>query len=332
MLGYEPSRTLHMSKAKLTIAVINWNARAALQNCLNSIDRDASPGEIEVLVIDNGSEDDSPAMVRREFPKIRLIRNEKNLGFAGACNQAAEASGGEFILYINSDIEVLPGALGAMIDGMENDPGMDLCGGHLVDASGATQKGFTLRRFPTPLSLIFELLLIDRLFPNNRVSRRYRMLDWNYEESGEVDQPAGACLLVRRTLFDRIGMMDPAFYPAWFEDVDFCLRAKSAGAGTFYNHRARFRHLGGVSVSILTWERFLPIYYQNLERYCRKHFSRPAFSLIKTCVMIGMMKRILWVFITGLFRASDNKTFIPSYFKVLRGSLSGWKNQSPFTS
>jgi len=323
---------MNKTKLKLTIAVISWNDRAGLRNCLNSIYRSPCRSDFEVMVIDNFSEDGSAAMVRQEFPDIRLISNSRNLGFCGACNQAVEVSGGDLILFLNSDIEVLPEALDRMVEGMGKNPETGICGGHLVDPSGATQKGFTVRRFPTPLSVVFELLLIDKLFPNNRITRRYRMIDHNHDKSGFVDQPAGACLLVRRAVFKKIGMMDTAFYPAWFEDVDFCLRARRSGFHIYYNHRARFVHRGGVSVSVLSWQRFLPIYYRNLERYCRKHFSLPAFCLIKICVMIGMMKRILWVSVRMLFGGPGEKMFLTSYFKVLIGSLSGWKNRSQFTS
>jgi GT2 family glycosyltransferase len=321
-----------MKKTTLTIAVVNWNDRAALRACLHALNRFPCACDAEILVIDNGSEDGSADMVGEEFPRIRLISNDGNLGFAGACNQAVDASKSEFILFLNSDIEVLPGALDRMVEDMAEDPGTGLIGGHLVDKKGATQKGFTVRRFPTPLALVFELLLIDKLFPNNGVTVKYRMLDRDYEKSGEVDQPAGACLMVRRTVFEKIGQMDTAFYPAWFEDVDFCLRARQSGCRIRFNHRARFIHRGGASLSVLSWQRFLPIYYRNLEHYCRKHFSPAAFRLIKTCVMIGMAKRMLWVSLLMLFGRPGKKVFLSAYAEVLKGSLSGWKNRSQSTS
>ena len=321
-----------MNKKKLTVAVINWNACSALRHCLKSIAAHPYHGASDVLVVDNGSEDGSADMVRSDFPWTRLLANRENLGFAGACNQAVKAADSELILFLNSDIRVLPGSLDAMAECMEGEPAPDICGGHLTDSAGETQKGFTIRRFPTPLSLIFELLLVDKIFPGNRISRRYRMSDWDYQASGEVDQPAGACLLIRREVFDRIGGMDPDFHPAWFEDVDFCRRAKKAGFRIYFNHRARFLHEGGASVSVLSREGFLPLYYRNLERYCRKHFSRPVFYLIKFCVIIGMLKRIVWMSLIPVFRKANKTESLSAFLNVLKGSLSGWKNQSPFIS
>ena len=100
-----------------------------------------------------------------------------------------------------------------------------LAAGKLVDKTGVAQKGFTIRRFPTPASLIFELFGINRLWPSNPVNRRYRYLDRDLDQPGPVEQPAGAFLMFRRDVWKRLRGFDESFHPVWFEDVDYCRRA-----------------------------------------------------------------------------------------------------------
>ncbi len=110
------------------------------------------------------------------------------------------------------------------------------------------RRGFTIRRFPTPLTLWFELCGFNRLWPSNPVNRRYRYLDRDLEQAGPVEQPAGAFLMFRRDVWERLGGFDEGFYPVWFEDVDFCRRAADAGYRIEYVPQVEAEHLGGHSV------------------------------------------------------------------------------------
>ena len=108
-----------------------------------------------------------------------------------------------------------------------------------MDPQNQVQAGFTLRRLPTPLVLAFEVLLINRLWPGNPANWHYRCYGFDYDEPGEVEQPAGAFLMFRRQVWEQLGGFDERFYPIWFEDVDFCKRIRDHGGRIYYDPRSR---------------------------------------------------------------------------------------------
>src|ERR1051325_11041364 len=165
----------------------------------------------------------------------------------------------------------------------------------MVDTAGRFQRGFAIRRLPTRASLLFEILLINRIFPRNPVNRRYRCLDFDDSREAEVEQPAGACLLVRRTTFEDIGGMDERFFPLWFEDVDLCWRLANskAGGSLFYTPSAQFEHAGAHSLDSITFSEKQIYWYRNLLYYVRKHFGWGTGLLIRAALLIGAGLRML---------------------------------------
>src|SRR6185437_7858278 len=151
--------------------------------------------------------------------------NTENQGFAAAVNQGVRAVDAEYLLLLNPDAKLLTG-IDALVDASRQ---FGLAAGKLVDAVGNPQRGFNLRRFPTTASLFFELAGLNRLWPSNPVNREYRCLDRDPDQGGPVEQPAGAFLMFRRDVWQRLNGFDEQFHPVWFEDVDFCRRAVDAG-------------------------------------------------------------------------------------------------------
>jgi N-acetylglucosaminyl-diphospho-decaprenol L-rhamnosyltransferase len=161
-----------------------------------------------------------------------------------------------------------------------------------VDAQGRAQAGFTIRRFPTAPSLIFELFGINRLWPSNPVNRRYRYLDRNPDEGGPVEQPAGAFLMARRDVWERLGGMDEAFHPIWFEDVDFCRRAVDAGYGIQYVPAVTANHAGGHSINQLEAGCRALCWCVSLLRYARKHFRPVGYRAVCLAVVLSSVPRM----------------------------------------
>src|SRR5262249_29538696 len=151
---------------------------------------------------------------------VRLLANSANRGFAAAVNQGFAVSSSTYVLLLNPDVTIdssleplrkacdLPGSAGA--------------GGRLLGVDRRPQIGFMVRGLPTPATLILEALLLNRIWPGNPVNRQYRCLDRDYSVLGEVEQPAGAFLMVRRAVWQELDGLDEGFFPVWFEDVDFC--------------------------------------------------------------------------------------------------------------
>jgi len=272
------------------VLVITWNSEPVIASCL------ASCREYPVIVIDNASADGTVS-VARSFAGVRVIANECNRGFAAGVNQGVRECETEFVLLLNPDV-----TLGGGLEALERDcgnEGVGLAAGQLTDEEDQPQRGFAIRAFPRPIALIFEALGVNRIFPKNPVNRRYRELRRNLNEGGEVDQPAGAFLMFRRELWERLNGFDEAFYPVWFEDVDFCQRARDAGYKAIFNPAVRARHRGGHSVKALPGECRELYWYVSLLRYAAKHYRPLSFRAVSAAVAPGALLRAIISLIGG---------------------------------
>jgi hypothetical protein len=199
-----------------------------------------------------------------------------------------------------------------------------------MDLNGNPQTGFMFRRLPTPLSLLLEVLLLNRVWPGNPVNRRYRALDLKCGSRIPVEQPAGAFLMIRREVWEELGGFDEGFYPIWFEDVDFCRRAVDRGFVLYHTPAAVAKHTGAHSIAQLTVEMRTFYWYRSLLRYTAKHCSPLAFRAICLAVVTGSFARSL---IEALGRRSLEPMAACS--KVVRLAsrcfFTGWKDQQiPF--
>ncbi len=233
---------------KLSIIVVSWNVRDLLEKCLQSIFEQTRNINFEILVVDNGSTDGTAEMILKKFPQVNLIRSTKNLGFAAGNNLALRSvlgsSQSEFILLLNPDTEIINSAIEKMVDLMRREPEAGITGPKLLNADRSLQP--SVRRFPTFLDQLFILFKVTHFWLNSRVLKHYWATDFDYLETAEVDQVMGAFFLVRREVFERIGLFDEKFF-LWFEEVDFCRRAKQAGYRIIYYPGAEVIHYGGQS-------------------------------------------------------------------------------------
>jgi N-acetylglucosaminyl-diphospho-decaprenol L-rhamnosyltransferase len=244
---------------------------------------------LPTIVIDNASTDNTVDRVRTH-EGVRLTANPDNRGFSGAVNQAIRATpDADLFLLLNPDAELLTGP----------EPLLEAAGlygiaaGKLVDRSGKPQTGFSIRRFPTPWTFVFEVLGINRLWPSNRINQQYRYLDRDMDVAGPVEQPAGAFLAFRREVWEHLGGFDEAFHPVWFEDVDFCRRAAVAGYRIEYVPSVAAAHSGGHSVKRLPAARQIMAWYGSLLKYAAKHFRPVPYRAICVAVMLTSVPRMI---------------------------------------
>src|ERR1019366_7918770 len=230
---------------RCSVIVVTYNSGAQIEACLRAL----SAQDCEIIVVDNASQDESVARVEALKGQVllQLLTISRNIGFAGGVNQGVRAASGDVLLILNPDAVAEPGAIDAIVDCLATS-GASAAGGALLESDGLPAKGFAFRRVPTLTSLLFEVLLVNQAWP---VNRHDRSLDADYSKQQPIEQPAGACLAVTRKEWDSVQGMDPAFYPVWFEDVDFCKRLLDEGASIVYCPSARFHHSGADSVGQL---------------------------------------------------------------------------------
>jgi len=243
---------------------------------------------VKPIVVDNASSDRTLNRVR-ERAHICVIPNPQNRGFAAAVNQGISACEEEYLLLLNPDANLLTG-VDALIEASRQ---YGLAAGKLVDAQGSAQAGFTIRRLPTPISLIFELFGINRLWPSNPVNRRYRYLDRSLDQPGPVEQPAGAFLMTRRDTWKNLGGLDESFYPIWFEDVDFCKRALDSGVNIQYVPSVQAVHQGAHSVGRIPPGCRALYWCVSLTRYAAKHFRSTAYRVVCLSVVLSSIPRMV---------------------------------------
>jgi GT2 family glycosyltransferase len=204
----------------VSVCIANWNCRTRLRACLRSLRMSRQKVLLEILVVDNGSTDGAPEMVAAEFPRVKLIRNGVNLGFARANNQAAAKARGRFLFFLNNDTVLPPGTLRQLLDYAEAHPEVGIVGPRLCSPGGATQLSW--RRRPTLGALLHRTTLCRGLGLFRASYRRYRARDGG-EGTRPVEILMGAALLMPRRVFRECGPWDEG-YTFGGEDIDLCTR------------------------------------------------------------------------------------------------------------
>jgi N-acetylglucosaminyl-diphospho-decaprenol L-rhamnosyltransferase len=211
----------------LSIVVVSYNTAHLLEKCLASVYANADAGRsFEIIVIDNASVDDSCNVVLQKFPTVKLIANPTNAGFAAATNQGLKLARGEYLLLLNPDTEVMGDALWQLVNFLDNEPQAAVVGGALLYSDKTFQEGAF--RFPGLGQIFFDFYPLNWRLTRSRLNGRYprRLYEGrNAANAFEIDFPLGACLMVRRSVVERVGYLDEAFF-MYMEEIDFCYRIK----------------------------------------------------------------------------------------------------------
>ena len=334
----------------LSIVIVSWNVKDLLGRCLTSLLADAAGGghatpldsperetqppdrktlahkrqpgaglEVEIIVVDNASNDGSPDMVREQFAHVRLLASNSNLGFVRANNQGAAASTGRYVLLLNPDTEVPGGTLARMVTHMDQHPDIGTLGPRLVGPDGQVQP--SRRRFPTLTTAFLESTVLQQCFPHNRVLERYFIQDRSDDEEQDVDWLVGACLLIRRETWEQVGPLDENIF-MYSEELDWCRRAKTAGWRVVYVPWAKIVHHEGQSSSQVVPARH--IYFQSSKvYYFRKYHGAVASEtlrlfLLATYVFQLVVEAAKWV--VG-HKRDLRRERVAAYVRVLRSGL-----------
>jgi GT2 family glycosyltransferase len=277
----------------IAIGIINWNSGHWLKDCLASIPSTSDVAEI--VVVDNASTDGSLETASGFGDRVQVVRNEANMGFAGGVNQAFSATSAPLVLILNPDVGVTSGVIERMRSFLDSHPKVAAIGGHVGER-------YLPRRLPTASSLIRENLGLGKRSDGHASSEPY-----------EIEQAAAAALMIRRVAFEEVGGFDSRFYPAWYEDVDFCMQLKSAGWGIYFDPMSKFLHEGGYSATALGTSAFAAAYYRNQLRYVAKHMSGTSGLAIRFAMAAGMVARTLAA-----------PAHAGAYWPVVAGALGKW--------
>jgi len=280
----------------LSIIIVSWNVKKLLKQCLNSIYQYTKEINFEIFVVDNNSQDQTVTMVKKCFPQVKIIANQKNLGFAKANNQAIKKAQGNYILLLNPDTEIKENSFKKMIEFLKKYPKVGILGPKLTNTDGSVQQ--SVRSFPTICDQALILLKIHCLFPKFKCLKQYFKTDFDYQKTQIVDQVMGACFLIKKQVLSEIGILDPGFY-IWFEEVDFCKRAQNAGWKIMYFAQTAVIHYFGQSFKQMLSLRKQKIWNQSLQYYFLKHHSFAKYLIL---VFLGYPALILSYLIEKVYQ------------------------------
>jgi GT2 family glycosyltransferase len=228
---------------KLSICIPTYNARDWIEQCLESIYTHAASCDFEIIAIDDRSTDETVAIVRSRFPDVTVLTNPANVGFSKTVNVGLRAARGEYLLVLNNDTWIHPGALDALVGYLDRHQDVGIVGPKVVCGDGSLQQQCR-RRIPTPLGALLYFTKLSHRFAKNARFARYLMTSHDERETFDVDAVSGACMLIRRQAMDQIGLFDEQFF-LYGEDMDFCWRTKLAGWKVVYHPDSVITHFGG---------------------------------------------------------------------------------------
>jgi GT2 family glycosyltransferase len=262
----------------MAVVIVSYNTRELLRSCLASV---VAEDPEEVVVVDNASTDGSAQMVRDEFPKVSLLANEQNTGYGAAANQGFAACASDYVLLLNSDTRLQPGALLPLTEYLDRHPRAAVVGPRLVEPDGTLQP--SAYSFPTPFNLFLEesgLFRVGRLIP--RVRNRY-LRTWPHDYAREVPWVLGGVMAIRRRAFDQVGGFDETIF-MYQEDIDLCYRLHQAGWQVHFAPVATVVHVGGAS-SKQEWAQMRTHWLESTRYFYRRHYRSSLRQLQLTLLM-----------------------------------------------
>ncbi len=296
----------------LSVVIVNWNTCDMLAQCLASVQSEKarlSQANIEVFVVDNASSDNSLQMIREQFPWVRLIANSQNVGFAQANNQAIQAACGEFVLLLNSDTYLHMDALGSLLRFMEHNPRAGGIGPHLLNADGTLQ--LSCHPMLTPEREFWRLSFLDQFWPR----ATYPMEKWDMNIPRPVDVIKGACLLLRHSALDQVGLLDNRYF-MYTEEVDLCFRLLKAGWQLWYVPSSRVTHFGESSSRQVAEEMYVQLYRSKVQFY-RKTGGEQRARAFKLLVTAAYLPRLMIASLQAR-RKTAWKPRANTYYRLLR--------------
>lgn len=289
-----------MNDPVFSFGIVTYNVRDLLKDCLASLYQNLPAVPFEIIIVDNNSSDGTVEMLRELYPQITVVRNTRNEGYTRPMNKALKLGKGRYLVQLNPDTLVHPGAFDCLLDFMETHPQAGICTPKVLNRDGTLQKQCR-RSAARPWDAFTYFSGLSKRFPKNPALARYLMTYLDENEVNEVEAVSGSCMVIRREVVEQIGYLDEMFF-AYQEDADFCFRARKAGWKVFYVPQAQITHYGGhggsqveVYRSIYEWHRSYFLYY-------RKHLAKDYFFLFNWFYYALMGGKLLLNLATTLVR------------------------------
>jgi len=285
----------------VSVVIVSYNCKAALLDCLASLEVERDTLPIEVVLVDNDSPDGTAHAVASGFPWVRLIVNRNNVGFARGANHGTRFAEGRYLLFLNPDTVVPPGSLAAAIRELESRPEIGMLGCKLVRADGTFDHACK-RGFPTVASALYYFLGLSRLLPKSPRFAQYTAGHLDVETTGLVDAVNGAFMLVRRDAAEEVGAMDERYW-LYAEDLDWCHRFWERGWKILYWPEVEVTHLKGASVGDRRSLKLNYAFHRSIWLFYAKHHAPNRSALLSAVVWWGVWSKFIASAVANLLRS-----------------------------
>lgn len=275
-------------KPRLTVIIVNYNVEYFLAQCLHSVRKAAQLAPIETIVVDNNSSDGSVEMTKRLFPEVQIIANKDNKGFSSANNQAIRISKADYVLLLNPDTLVEEDTFKKCIDFMDQHPNAGGLGVKMVDGKGqflAESK----RGLPTPMVAFYKIFGLSALFPKSKTFGQYHLGHLDKNETHKVDILAGAFMMMRNSVLDKVGLLDEDFF-MYGEDIDLSWRIRLGGYDNYYFPETRIIHYKGESTKKSSVN-YVLVFYNAMIIFAKKHFSKSNANVFEILIRMAIYFR-----------------------------------------
>lgn len=306
------------SQPDVSIIIVSWNVAQLLQDCLQSV-YDTTPNlSLEVIVVDSASSDDTVQVIQSKFPQVMLMAQTDNVGFTRGNNIGLAVAHGRHVFLLNPDTIILGDTIDQMVAYLDENPTVGIVGPHTLNTDMTHQS--TRRRFPTIGTAFFESTWLEGIAPRH-ILDRYYVRDMADDVLGAVDWVQGSALMARHEVYDQIGGLDEGYVMFW-EELDWCKRAKLAGWGVTYLGTSKMVHHGGKSTDQAGARKHIHFQESKLRYY--KKFHGAGFALL---LRIFLLLNYTWqIMVEGIKALLGSKRTmrrerITVYWQVLRSGL-----------
>lgn len=276
----------------LSIIIVNTNNKKILEECLGSINKNTHKISFEIIVTDNNSKDGSQEMVKTLYPKVKLIENKENAGFVRASNQGLRIAQGRYSCLLNDDTITYESAFDLMVEFMDKNPSVGACSPTLLNTDGSYQHqgGLFQKKF------------------------------WLEKKPSEIQFAIGACLMVRREVIGKIGLMDENLF-FYNDDLDWCMRIRYAGYKIFFIPQAKIMHYGGYSSKRVFNRRLFVEGFRGGLYFCKKHYGNLIYHLYRLCLALCICLYLPFLILSFPFKQQKYIDRVLAYIDILKLTL-----------
>lgn len=282
---------INEQRPDVSVAIVHYQTPQLLLRCLEALKLAAERVATEVFVVDNASVVFDPIACERAFPGVHVIRNDSNLGFATASNQALRLAQGRYLLLLNPDAFVDPDTLATMVDFLDGRPAVG-CATCRVELEDGSLDLACRRLFPTPERSLYRILLLSKVFPRSRRFGQYNLTYLDDRQETEIDQPCGAFMMVRSEIREQVGLLDERYF-MYGEDTDWSFRIKEHGWRIVYTPITKVLHVKRASSS-RDRSRTIGYFYDAMRIFYRQHYwpIYPRWVSMLVFLAVGARERI----------------------------------------